>query len=250
MTDQAAPPESGQASGEPTGSTDSLLAEVTRLRQDLARSRDMNLEAQPLVKLAQDLWKAPGGKEIIEKLRRGEPLTAAQAKQVTDQATGGGPTPSYMTPEAVQEVIRKELQQFAQADWETRKAEKEMAQLDARAAEELEGYENLRDKPEWNDQLGIVINMMEQKVLIPPADEPDPIYWAIKKTYQTLTGLKPGEKKKRPAKDTEQERRAAIAAQAGRQGGSPEDDSEPDSPELAWAKSRGKSTVGKSFANG
>lgn len=248
--DPLTPPEPGQASGEPTGSTESLLAEITRLRQDLAKSRDLNREAQPLVQLAQTLWNAPGGKEIVERLRKGQPLTAAQAQQVQDTATGGGPVPSYMTPEAIQEVIRKELQQYAQSEWETRKAEKEMAQLDKRASEELEGYDNLKDQPEWNEQLGIVINMIEQRALIPPDDEPDPIYWAIKKTHQTLTGLKPGEKKVRPAKKTEAERRAAIAGQAGRQGGSPEDSSdEPDHPDLAWAKSRGSATIGKSFSS-
>jgi len=126
-----------------------------------------------------------------------------------------------------------------------------MTALDARASEELEGYDNLRNQPEWNEQLGIVINMIEQKALFPPDDEPDPIYWAIKKTHQTLTGLVPGKKKERTAKNTETQRRGAIAGQVGNQGGRPEDSSdESDSPDLNWAKSRGSSTVGKSFANG
>jgi hypothetical protein len=251
--EQVTDPTLGAPSGDKSASPEHLLAEVTRLRQDLAKSRDLNREAQPLVQLAIALSQAPGGEEIIRKVKAGEPLTVAEEKKVAavaDSATGG--QTAGLTAESIQKLVRAELQQYAQADWETRKAEREMSSLNEKASKELEGYEALTsgdNLERWNTALNTVLALMESKSLVPPVDEPDAIYWAIKHTHQNLTGLKPGEKRVTPAKKTEQERLGSIAGQAGSQGGAPEEDKSDNSPEMRWAQARAQSTVGKSFAN-
>lgn len=258
-TDVTDPRGAGSPSGNQGGSQDSILAENTRLKQELAQSRDMNRNAEPLVNLARTLWNAPGGKEIVEKLRRGESLTSGEVATATNaqgvaqaQATGhtpGGQSTAGMSKDEIRTLMREELQAFERSQWEGRKSEQHISKLHERAAKELEGYENIAGTPQWNQMLDTVLAAMEAETLAPPDDEPDPLYWAIKHTWSAVTGLKPGQKRERPAKTGEGERRGAIAAQTPTAGGSPDSDDEPDSPDLKWARSRGTGTVGKSFSS-
>lgn len=243
-------PVQGESSGQSANNTESLLAEVTRLRQDLAKSRDLNRDAKPLVQLAQALYSAPGGREIIAKLERREPLTVAETATAAAAAKDSGQVPNYLTAEQAVGIFRQELQQFQQADYETRKAEREIANMDDRAKKELDGYANIQGTPQWNAGLNTILQMIDSKAIEVPSEESDPIWWAIKRNHEMLTGLKPGEVKETPAEMTEAERRAGIAGQAGSRGGAPQTDSDLDkNPDMAWARQRGKSTVGKSFSN-
>ncbi len=246
-----------------------LEEENRRLKQKLAQNENMLQQAKPLVELTRKLWNAPGGREIVEKLQKGEPLSAQQTAQVQQaQAPQQGQT---LTREDVKELMSEGFQQFEQQNWESRKAERAMADLHSRASKELgEGYDNIAGSQQWNQALNTVLNMMQPELdqegkvvsaapIQVPEEEDDPYYYAVKYTYGYLTGSPPktekddkskADWKSRQAKSGEDKRRAAIAAQASKPAGAPTDDDEPDSPDLDWARSRGSSTVGKSFANG
>lgn len=264
MTEQNAVPTAptpGEPSGDQSGtSPKDLLAETTRLREKLAESRDLNRQAEPLVQLAQALYNTPGGKEIIQKLKEGKPLTATQqnaaaAANATSQAIADGVTPGGQStvgihPDEVRKMMREEFRAFEEHQWNSRKAEREMEALEAKAEEELDGYGKLRNTKRWKQSLNTTLALMEQRTLDVPDEEDDALYWAVKHTYQTLTGMAPGEKKVTPAKKTESQRRAAIAGQQGKSGGAPEEPEEhANNPDLAWARSRGTGTLGKSFSS-
>lgn len=226
----------------------SLQAKARKLEDELRQSREIHRQAEPVIKLAQALWNAPGGREIIANLRAGKPLTEKQAARVEAVADAGGKATAGLTADEVRGIVQDSLTGFRQQSWEERKAEKEIEALHKRASKDLEGYEELAGTKQWNDALNTTLALIEQRSLIPPEEEDDPIYWAVKHTFKVLTGLGPGEKKEKPAGRNEQERRGAIAAQAGRPAGSPDTGKEP-STNQAWASARGRSTVGKSFSS-
>src|SRR3989304_4646716 len=70
-----------------TGASHDFRAENTRLRQELAKVKDLNRQAVPWVNLAVALKQATGGAEIIARLEKGEALTAKQEAAV-EKATG------------------------------------------------------------------------------------------------------------------------------------------------------------------
>lgn len=240
------------------------VEENRRLKAKLAQNENMLQQARPLVDLTRKLWNAPGGKEIVQRLQAGQPLSSDQQTKV-DAALP--PQGSNLTRDDVKEIMQEGFQTFEQQSFESRKAEKAFEDLHAKAAKELgEGYENIAGTEQWNTALQTTINMMQptrdpktgevvsDPALKVPDGEDDPYYFAVKYAYGFLTGATPqtdeGGESSKPKPGSENSRRAAIAAQSSKPAGGPTKDGEPDSPELDWARSRGDSTVGKSFANG
>ena len=238
MTENVANPQHGGASLEGSPS-----AEVTKLRQDLARAREDNQEALRHVELVNKIYQSvPGGKELIESIQRGE-TPDLSPKEAKEAAAFTGLT---------KEELQAELTQFEQRQRATRQAEREMDGYHERAAKELAGYDDLVKSDKWNKALNLTIAYMQEGVLEPPADVKDPMYWAIQHTYSGLTGLKPGEKGKNetPAEPSEAERRGAVASQQTSSAGPPEDNNElKNHPDYNWATARNKRTVGRSFAD-
>ena len=126
-------------------------AENTRLRQQLKRAQDLNREALPLAQLGVALQQANGGQAIIEKLQKGEDLTAAQEANLEKQAEAAG-----FSQEQIDELLGKAAQNFEQRLWESRKAERAMEKLHSWAKKEYPGYEETYESPQWNQRLGTV----------------------------------------------------------------------------------------------
>ena len=255
-------PLSGVPSADAGTPANPLEEENRRLKQKLAQNENMLQQARPLVDLTQKLWNAPGGKDIIRRLQSNLPLTADQ------EATVAAAAPAGVTEDKVREIVADGNRDLEHRIWETGKAERAMADLHARASKELgEGYDNIAGSQQWNQALGVVVNMMtpkrdpqtgeivEEPAIKVPETEDDPYYYAVKYTYGYLTGAPPttetnGDSPK-PNESSENRRRAAIAAQSSKPAGAPagEQDEHADNPDLQWARSRGSATIGKSFAN-
>jgi hypothetical protein len=226
--------ESSPAEGAVEGASTDWRAENTRLRQALAKERENNRRAVPYVNAWAALQKAPGGAEIIEKLQKGEALTAKEEKAVEKVETAQG-----LTREELEKLLAAERQNLFQMWTQTQRAEKDMQELHARAERELPGYGELKKQPEWNRRLSVTLRMMQEQdpntgepLLVPPDDEPDPYFFAIKETYDGLIAKHPGIGKKRVK--TEAERRGAIVKASPKSAGAPEEEELPE--EQAFAR--------------
>lgn len=199
-------------------------AESTRLRQELAKVRQLNRQATPLAQLGYALQNAPGGDAIIEKLVKGEPLTAKETKTVekASEASGG----NGLSLEAIEEVLEKKLTNFERKQLERQRSEVAMQRLHERGKKELPGYEEIYQTPEWNRRLNTILRMAETEEGFVPDEEADPYWYVIQETYATLAKQNPNIGKVKPAKKTESERKGAISKTAGQSAGAPEEDSE------------------------
>ena len=229
-------------------------AESTRQSQRAKKAEDLNRQAWPYVQTAMALQKAPGGNAIIEKLQKGEPLTATQEKKLDKAKEEAGTT--GMSEEQVGKMLETASQNFEQRLYESRKAEKAMDSLNewARTAKtksgtlKYSGYDELSTSPEWNEHLGTILDAIQKGTLNVPDDWSDPYKYAVHQNYGWLKALNPDIGKEKPTKKTEKDRRAAISQSTVQAGGvAPEDSDElPDWANPAVA-SRGVAGGGRSF---
>lgn len=251
VTDQ----QSGLAPSDDQGP--SAQQEVSQLRSQIANLQEQARQAQPVVDVSRAIYQAPGGKEIFERAKKamdsGQELTfTAKQEAVIEKAAEA----QGLTAEQVQGIVQQGLQQHEQQLFNSRKAEKSIEKLHDRGKKELEGYEGMYQTPAWDRMWTHTVAAMtpttdEQGRQIPPAmlvpdNEKDPLWYAITHTHAMLTA---GKTPSNDSPNNESLRRAAIAGQQTTPAGGPKG-SDPDSPDLAWAKQRRPRTIGKSFADG
>lgn len=244
------------ATGTPSGAGEGeevakLRADNTRLRQALAENEQLSTRAVPLVRIAQALVNAPGGKEIIEKLNKGESLTVKEQKQVQQvQKTETEDVP--LTKDEATELFRGLLKEATDQMGETvaaeRKAADNLAALEARGEKELEGFEHLKKDPQYQRQVNDIIEQIRDKTIIAPKEEED-LWWFAMKTAHTVVHALRGEPVK--GKKTESERVAeAIAAGGSGPSSRAQGEGEEVSEEIKRIREIGTRTIaGKSFGN-
>lgn len=215
------------------GASTDWRAENTRLRQELAKVKDLNRQAVPFVNLALALKNAPGGADIIEKLHRGEALSAKEEKQVA-KAASESPEADRLSVEQLEALFDRKLTVFEQRMFEAREAEKQMEKLHQRAAKEFVGYDELRHTPEWKRRLQVMLGMIENRAVEVPDEEPDPYWFALSETWATLKQENPEIGKTRRAGKSESERQGAIVKASSRSAAAPEEEELPE--EQAFAR--------------
>ena len=233
---------------EPSPEGTDWRAENTRLRQNLKKAQDLNREAMPYVQTAMALQSAPGGNVIIEKLQKGEPLTAVQEKKLEKAQEQAGTT--GMSKEDVEQMLNTAAQNFEQRLWESNKAKDAMDNLHVWAGKKYPGYDELRTSPEWNQHLGTILDGIQKGTLQVPDDWSDPYKYAVHQNYGWLKAMNPDIGKEKPSKKTEKDRREAISQSSVQAGGvAPEDsDSLPDYANPAVTP-RGVAGGGRSFGS-
>lgn len=250
VTDQ----QSGLAQSDDQGP--SAQEEVAKLRSENANLKEQARQAAPVVDISRAIYQAPGGKEIFERARAamdaGKDLTFTEKQQAKVEETAAA---TGLTAEQVQGIVQQGLRQHEQSLYQTNKAEKAIAKLHERGKKELEGYEGMFETDTFNRMVSHTLAALtptqdDQGRQVPPAmpvpeDEKDAYWYAIKHSHAMLTA---GKTPPKGSVDSESARRAAIAVQQTTPAGGPKG-SDPDSPELAWAKQRGTRTIGKSFAD-
>lgn len=254
--DQMTSPLGGPASADsdnvnPEGASTDLQADNTRLRQELAKSKQVQNDVLPFVQFAVAVRDAPGGKAIIEKANKaraeGKPLvlTDLQEEKVAAAAKA---TDTPVSEEKLGEILNGAFTQFEQRLFEKDKATEAIQGIYARGKEELPGYENLYKTPEWRRRKAVILTMAQQDPSMVPDDESDPYWWIEKETYATLAAQNPDIGKVKPAKKTESERRGAIAGVSHKSAGAPEE-TEDGLPDYVKKLRDGTNRPGKTLAN-
>lgn len=222
-------------------------AETTRLQQELKRARDLNRQAKPFVETALALQAAPGGTAIIEKLQKGEALTAVQEKKLEKAQEETGTT--GVTQEQLKELLETQAQGFEQRLFERDKAKTALDDLNIWATEKFPGFEELHKTPEWKGKINSILRDIQEEVLVVPEGE-DSYKYAYEQAYGWVQGLNPDIGKEKPSKKTEKQRREAISSSTVQAGGvAPEEsDDIPDYAKLDRAP-LGVAGGGKSFGS-
>lgn len=198
-----------------------LRADNTRLRQRLAENEQLSVRAVPLVRIAQALFAAPGGKEIVEKLNKGEALTVAEKKQVqqTQQKVkevdpGEAPLTRVEAQKLFQGLLDEAVGKMGETVAAERKAADNLAALDVRGAKELEGFEHLKRDPQYQRQVNDIIEQIRDGTIEVPDEEKD-LWWFAMKTAHTVLHAVRGKPVKGKKTETE---RVAEALKAGGSG--------------------------------
>lgn len=233
-----------------------LRADNTRLRQQIAENEKLSARAVPLVRLAQTLIGAEGGKEIVEKLERGEPLTAKETKQVAQaEKTAANEDDKPLTKKEAQALFGGMLEEavgrFGDTVAANQKASENIAELDKWAEKELEGYKHLKRDPQFHHLVRTVEEQVREQLLEVPEDED--VWRFITRTAHRMAHALHNEKKK-PAKRTEEERVADALNAGGGPSSTAHRGSEEDLPEqtkrtIESIRKIGTGTIGRSFGN-
>lgn len=249
------PQPGGAPSDDQRPTADQVIEENKRLRSKLANAEENSRRANAVVKVSQAIYAAPGGKEIFERAKAamdsGNELRFSEKQEAklekTAEAVG-------LTAEQVQQIVAQGLEQHREQTSIHTKSERAMNDLHQRGIKELEGYEGMYQTEAFNRMISHTLDALSPKEgadgqRIEPAlplPEGESAYWyAIKHAHKMLTV---GAKTPAGSKTTEQNRRAAIAGQQTVPAGGPEENSEEDSPDMAWAKAPISTTIGKSFS--
>jgi len=252
------PTSGGIPSDDQRPTADQLIEENKRLRSQNANHEEEMRKAQSVVDVTRAIYKAPGGKEIIERakvaMEKGEELsfTPAQEKKLEKTAEAAG-----LTADQVQSIFKQGLAEHEENIAITNKAEKAISQLQERGKKEIPNFDKIYESEGFDRMMTNVLQLMQPTKddagrIYPPAlpvpedEKKDPYWFAMKHSAQMLTA---GAKPPPDNRNAESVRRAAIAGQQTTPAGGPADKSDPDSPDLAWAKQRGSRTVGRSFAD-
>ncbi len=233
LEQQTMSPEEGAASADskqdvnPEGASTDLQADNTRLRQEIARNRQVMANAREYVEVAIQLDKAPGGKEIIAKLLKqketGEPVNLTQAQQAkVEDATAAAGAPTGVTAEQLTEA----LDVFEQRTFDRENAREANRKIQERAIKELPGYESLYQTPEWLSRKDTIMNLVRADPNRVPAKETDAYWWVEKETYRTLAVENPDIGKVTRTGKPESERRGAIAGVSQKSAAAPEETEE------------------------
>ena len=224
--EQMSTPQGGPSSGDsttnnPEGASNDLQSQNTKLRQELARAKEIMQQAAPVAQLGDMLQRAPGGKEIIERLQANKPLTGKQTDAAAEKLRAEG-----VSEERIVELLQQGFQKFEEDSRLGREAEREIQALHERAKKEFPGYENVYKSQEFKRLEDIVLTQAQRAFKegrsVIPGDEPDPYWWIKKEAWKILKAKNPEMLTEKPAGKTEAERRGAISSQSGKSGGAPE----------------------------
>lgn len=238
-----------------------LRSDNTKLRMQLAENEKISAKAVPLVRLAQSLLRADGGKEIVEKLEKGEPLTKKEEKVVQQaqqqEGTVGGDAEKPLTLTEAKELFggmfREAVDQFGQTVAAERKAAENVAHLDEWAEKELEGYKFLKHDPQFQHLVETVRVQISENLLEVPKEEEDVWRFIVKTAHRMAAALHNEGGKKKAGKD--EKTRVAEALKAGGAGpSSATQTGESDLPKelqekLDSIRRIGTGTIGRSFAH-
>lgn len=199
-----------------------LRADNTRLRQKNAENEQMMTRAVPLVRIAQTLIAAPGGKEIVEKLNKGEPLTVAEQKQVQETQQkltpetpkGDAPLTRVEAEKLFQGLLDEAVGKMGETVAAERKAADNLTLLEARGEKELEGFGNLKQDPQYKRQVNDIIEQIRDGTIEVPEKEPD-MWWFAMKTAHTVLHAMRGTPVKGKKADSERVAEALKAGGAG-----------------------------------
>lgn len=250
------PPAGGIPSSDQRPTADQLIEENKKLKSQRANDAEEMRRAKQVVDVTRAIFNAPGGKAIIEKAResitKGEALdfTPAQEKKLEQVAATTG-----VTIDEVRTVFKEGLAEHEQSRFLTSKADKAISKLQERGKKELAGFDKIYETEAFDRMMSQVLHLMQPSkdeqgrqydpALPVPEDEKDPYWFAMKHAHSMLTASA-----KPPPGDKKPDRLAAIKAQQTTLAGGPAESTDSDSPDLAWAKQRDSSVVGKSFASG
>lgn len=211
--DGGTPPESTTGT---SVDVNTLQGRITELERETDHQKKLLRDAREPVEVYVKLAKTKSGKEIIERLKTGEELTARQAEQL------GRADPEYVTAEVLDQRLEQHADKVAgrvaNSVAAQSQANTEVASLHERARKELPGYDNLANTSEWNQEFGLTVDRLnldpEQDYHLPlPPGETNRYWYAITRTYNGFVGSNPEIGKLKPAPKSPDERRAAIASQ-------------------------------------
>lgn len=203
--------------------------EVSKLRQAVAKrdgalireaQRRQKMESQlaeidPYARIGLALAKAPGGEAIIEKLRKGEPLTAGETRKVVnaaDTAAGNGSSAPAFDPQQLQTLIAQTVGSLLD---QRELSQRQLTKLVGRAEKELVGFADLKESPAYLGAVDAVRVAVENGSLAPPEDE-DRHYFIMKSAYNMLLAANPEIARSREEASTaERTTRAEKKALAG-----------------------------------
>ena len=188
-----------------------LRADNTRLRQDLARVQKAATAALPLAQIADKLIRAPGGKEIVGKLERGEALTATEAKKVEGVVATEAPLTKAEIQATVKELLKEAVGEIGETVASERRAAKSIEELEAKGLKELEGFEHMKQDPQFQRFTNEVLEQIKDGTIELPKEEKDVWWFAVKTAHKLMQAMHGAPKKGK----TETERVAEVIAAGG-----------------------------------
>lgn len=253
--DVTEPQAGGDLSDDQGPSADQVIEENKRLRSQVANLEENTRRANSVVDISRRIYSAPGGKAIFEKAKKamaeGKELKFTEKQEeALEEATGV----AGITAEQVQQIVQQGLAQHRDQMDVRDRSRSSINDLHERGKKELEGYDGMYKTDAFNRMVSHTLEALApsedaQGRQVPPAlptpEGVDPYWYAIEHAHKMLTV---GAKTPPKGKNNEAQRRAAIAGQQTVPAGGPEENSDPDSPEMAWAKAEKTTTVGKSFS--
>lgn len=230
------PPDEGPAGptgrtgdGQNQGDEGNWRDENTKLRQQLAEQKALNSRAVPWVNVALELQKQQP--QVFEKLAKGEPLTKAESKAVSDAQDAADDDDKPLTRAEFKKLMQENLGEMVQTINANSQAAKAMDELDSWASKELPGYGNVKSTRIWGGYLSAVLGSIENGTMEVPDDVKDPYKFAVQATYDLLK-LKHPDLIKGPRRGkTGEDRAAEILAGGRRPSSSGAQDQDEDYPE-------------------
>ena len=240
-----------------------LRADNTRLRQRVARLEELTQQSVPFVDAIKRLATTELGKQVIEKLQKGEnvdELMKKETKELEKQAASAG-----LTKEELDAVLKERDQRLTNEIVEGMRvsmdAREGVRALDAWAEKELPGFEALKGTPAWAGYLSAAQAAIKEGTLELPEGK-DPYRELYKRVYNMCVAEDPdiAKKTKKAAPKTPEDRLAEIVSSGSTKpsSSSSQDIDEDNMPEeykrqLAFIRGikggSGPAGIGLSFAN-
>lgn len=188
----------------------------TKLRQRIAELEQQTQDAIPYVNAINTLSSTTVGKQIIEKIQKGEELTKYELKVAEKVVGTGDPEGSPLTAKQLEAKLAESEQRVAETVSERmralRDAEKSNDQLEAWANKELPGYDKVRGTKAWNGYFDATINAVRNKTIEIPVGV-NPYEIILKRTYHSCVSEDPDiVKGELPSAPSEEKRLQEILA--------------------------------------
>ena len=198
-----------------TGDADEggLKADNTRLRQEVARLQELTERSVPFVDAVQRMSKTALGKQVIEKLQKGESvddLLPKEEKELEKQAEKAGLSMDELKTllEERDEKLAQKLTDNVRVSMDARDGVRELNEW---ASKELPGYDKIKGTPTWNGYLDAAQMAIQKGTLALPEGK-DPYQELYKRVYNMCVAEDPDVAKgtKKAAPKTPEERLAGI----------------------------------------
>lgn len=190
-----------------------VKADNTRLRQEVAKLQELTERSVPFVDAVQRMSKTTLGKQVIEKLQKGESvddLLPKEGKELEEQAKKAG-----LSMDELKIVLEERDEKLAQ-----KLTDNVRVSMDARdgvralnewASKELPGYDGIKGTPTWNGYLDAAQTAIQRGTLVLPEGK-DPYQELYKRVYNMCVAEDPDVAKgtKKAAPKTPEERLAGI----------------------------------------